>query len=123
MENTIRTLFSNLENVLRNVHQNIGQEDFVTKPGKYLGSAINIYVDFLKQNNFTSFNEFLEVITREGQKNMKLQEIVERLWELEETWDGTLKTAIKNKVFFEVQFSINISRIIAKYSQYPRNLI
>ena len=106
MEITIRTLSSNLENVLRNAQQNIEREDFVTKPGKYLGSAINIYADFLKQNDFTSFNEFLEVITREGKENMKLQEIVERLWELEETWDGTLQTAVQNKVFFEVQFSI-----------------
>ena len=107
MENTISILFNKLQNVLRNVQQNIEQEDFVTKPGKYLGSAINIYVEFLKQSNLSSFNEFLEVISPEGKKNVKLQEIVEELWELEETWDRTLKKAVENKVFFEVQFSCN----------------
>ena len=99
MEASIGTLIQQLKDILAVVKRNIDEDDFNKKPGKYLGCAITIYAEFLKENKVSSFKEFLEKVTIDGKSNIKLQSLAEELWELEETWDRVLKTTIANKVY------------------------
>ena len=102
MEASTRELIQRLQEILTIVQQNVDQDDFNKKPGKYLGAAINIYAEFLKHNKLSSFNEFMEKITVEGKTNFGLQGVIEELWELEETWDNVLKMTIAKKVFIRI---------------------
>ena len=99
MEESTKELLQKLQEILAIVQQNTDQDDFYKKPGKYLGSAINIYAEFLRQKKLSSFNEFVEKISVEGKKNLGLQGVIEELWELEETWDSVLKMTLAKKVF------------------------
>ena len=99
MEASIETLIQQLKDILAVVKQNIEEDDFNKKPGKYLGCAITIYAEFLKENKVSSFKEFLEKVTIDGKSNIKLQSLAEELWELEEIWERVLKTTIANKVY------------------------
>ena len=99
MEAGTKELIQKLQEILTFVQQNVDRDDFNQKPGKYLGPAINVYAQFLRQNKLSSFNEFMEKITVEGKTNSRLQVAIEELWELEETWNNVLKTTIAHKVF------------------------
>ena len=108
MEVGVSDLIANLKEILSNVSANSNRDDVVKKPGKYLGPAIKIYADFLKQNNSSSFAEFDKKVKHEGRDNESLQRVIEELWELEERWDDFLKDFIgKSQVFdFELQKTI-----------------
>ena len=98
MEEALKAMVGKLQAVFTEVKNNSGQDDFVQKPGKYLGPAIAIYADFLRQMNLSTFNDFLGKLQDIGRNNPSLQSVVEELWELEETWDTYLKDIIGNKV-------------------------
>ena len=74
------------------------QDDFIQKPGKYLGGAISTYAEFLQQNSLSSFNEFLKKASAEGKKNVQFCEAIDKLWELEEAWDSLLMQTVASKV-------------------------
>ena len=98
MEEALIVLIGKLQAVLTDVKTNYIQDDFLQKPGKYLGPAIAIYADFLRQIKLSTFNDFLKKAQDDGRNNHSLQSVIEDLWELEETWDTFLKDAIGNKV-------------------------
>ena len=98
MEEALKELIRKLQAVFTTVQSNCGQDDFLKKPGKYLGPAIAIYADFLRQSKLSSFNELLGKVDNDGRNNISLQSVMEDLWELEETWDSFLKDATGNKV-------------------------
>ena len=99
MEEGVENLTTKLKEILTNVQTNSNQDDVVKKPGKYLGPAIKIYADFLSQNNFSTFEEFMQKVSIDGRANADLQETVEELWKVEEVWDDFLQNVIgKNKV-------------------------
>ena len=114
MEVGVSDLIANLKEILSNVTANSNREDVVKKPGKYLGPAIKIYADFLKQNNSSCFAEFDKKAKHEGRNNESLQRVIEELWELEERWDDFLKDFIgKSQVLeFELQKIINYNDLI-----------
>ena len=97
MEQESIELIKKLKGVLDTVRQNSDQDDFLKKPGRYLGPAIKIYADFLKKVKLSSFAVFIKVVGVEGKTNYSLQCVLEELWELEETWDDFLKTASEKK--------------------------
>ena len=99
MEQDIKKIITKLQEILTTVRQISNKDDFLKKPGKYLGPAITLYADFLRQIGLSSFNEFMEKVAIEGKTNATIQDVIEELWELEETWDTILKDAVKNKVF------------------------
>ena len=98
MEEALKELITKLNGVFTSVQNHCSQDDFLKKPGKYLGPAIAIYADFLRQTKLSSFNELLGKIDNDGRNNLSLQSVMEELWELEETWDSFLKDATGNKV-------------------------
>ena len=114
MEEGVSDLITNLKEILSNVKANSNRDDVVKKPGKYLGPAIKIYADFLKQNNSSCFAEFEKKVKHEGRNNESLQSVIEKLWELEEQWDDFLKDFIgKSQVLeFKVQKTIYYNDII-----------
>ena len=98
MEDAVKHLVENLQVILKSVSENSDKDDFLKKPGKYLGPGIKTYVDFLRKVKLDSFAKFIEHITKHGRYNDALQGEVEKLWELEEAWDNKLKEAIRHTV-------------------------
>ena len=98
MEDAVKNLVENLQVILKSVSENSGKDDFLKKPGKYLGPGIKTYADFLTKVKLDSFAKFIEHITKQGRYNHALQGEVEKLWELEEAWDNKLKEAIRHTV-------------------------
>ena len=98
MEQETRELVTKLQEILKTVLVVSKKDDFLKKPGKYLSPAMKIYTDFLRQIGLSSFEDFMEKVTIEGKANNALQDVIEELWELEETWDNILKESVKNKV-------------------------
>ena len=105
MEDAVKHLVENLQVILKNVSENSSKDDFLKKPGKYLGPGIKTYADFLTKVKLDSFAKFIEHITKRGRYNHALQGEVEKLWELEEAWDNKLKEAIRHTVLL---FFMNI---------------
>ena len=116
MEDAIKHLVENLQVILKSVSENSHKDDFLKKPGKYLGPGIKIYADFLKKVKLDSFEKFIEDITKRGRYDDALQGEVEKLWELEEAWDNRLKEAIRHTVLWFLMHIFNdvilCSRII-----------
>jgi len=83
-----------LNEILTNVKTNSNLDDVAKKPGKYLGQAIKIYADFLRNNGLVSFEEFMQKVTYEGKTNEPLRDAVDELWKLEEMWDDFLHSII-----------------------------
>ena len=98
MEDAVKHLVENLQVILKSVSENSDKDDFLKKPGKYLGPGIKTYADFLKNVKLDSFEKFIEDITKRGRYDHALQGEVEKLWELEEAWDNKLKEAIRHTV-------------------------
>ena len=98
MEDAVKHLVENLQVILKSVSENSDKDDFLKKPGKYLGPGIKTYADFLRKVKLDSFAKFIEHITKRGRNNDALQGEVEKLWELEEAWDNKLKEAIRHTV-------------------------
>ena len=106
MEEALIVLIGKLQAVLTDVKTNYIQDDFLQKPGKYLGPAIAIYADFLRKIKLSTFNDFLKKAHDDGRNNHSLQSVIEDLWELEETWDTFLKDAIGNKVLILIFYAL-----------------
>ena len=100
MEDAVKHLVENLQVILKSVSENSDKDDFLKKPGKYLGPGIKTYADFLTKVKLDSFAKFIEHITKRGRYNHALQGEVEKLWELEEAWDNKLKEAIRHTVLY-----------------------
>ena len=98
MEDAIKHLVENMQVILEGASDNSDKDDFLKKPGKYLGPGIKTYADFLREVKLGSFEEYTEHITKRGRYNRALQIEVEKLWELEETWDNKLREAIRHTV-------------------------
>ena len=107
MEDAVKHLVENLQVILKSVSENSDKDDFLKKPGKYLGPGIKTYADFLKRIKLDSFEKFIEDITKRGRYDHALQGEVEKLWELEEAWDNRLKEAIRHTVLWFLMHIFN----------------
>ena len=116
MEDAVKHLVENLQVILKSVSENSDKDDFLKKPGKYLGPGIKTYADFLRQVKLDSFEKFIEDINKRGRYNHALQGEVEKLWELEEAWDNKLKEAIRHTVLlFFMNMFMDFIYIIWKF--------
>ena len=105
MEGEVSNLVLCLNEILTNVKTNSNLDDVAKKPGKYLGQAIKIYADFLRNNGLVSFEEFMQKVTYEGKTNEPLRDAVDELWKLEEMWDDFLHSIIGKSQVFDLKLS------------------
>ena len=103
MEGEVSNLVLNLNEMLTHVRTNSNLDDVAKKPGKYLGQAIKIYADFLRNNGLANFEDFMQKVAYEGKTNEPLRDAVDELWKLEEMWDDFLHSIIGRTQVFDLK--------------------
>ena len=63
----------------------------MTTPGKFLGSAIEIYTELLRDSGCQSWENLTKIWKNNWRSDCKLRDAVEELWATEEEWNTFLQ--------------------------------